>query len=854
VQGLIKKFFISITTCLLVMSCGGGGGGGGGATSTAYECAAIGDGSLHSISGVVSVAPGSILDSDTPALTTGDNGSLNSPQAIPGQITIGGFANATSPFMSADTNDFFEVYLTDGDNLVLRVADAIWDVNDLDLFLYNSNRELVGLSDSAGPVEVLVAPDDGLYFVEVRVWKGYSSYILTVDGGVQGAAEATNSLAAEFVPGEIIVQYQQVEQVTPTVNASSLGKNHLQHIAGAPGRPMRMRMADTFLASTLSADPEPRIQFRSEEERRKYETLLELKRLRHDPAVKYASPNYIRYPLVIPNDPGYANQWHYDLINLPLAWGWTTGSSEVVVAVIDTGIKAGHSDLKNKLVDGYDFVSDLSNAGDGDRIDADPDDPGSAVFHGTHVAGTVAADTNNGVGGAGVAWDTSIMPLRALGLAGGTFYDIMQAMLYAARLENDSGVLPSKRADVINMSLGGPLSAPDPIEQAIINQVREQGVILVAAAGNQSTSFKFYPASYDGVISVSAVTKPIEGEEPELADYSSFGPDVDLAAPGGGGAYRIYSTWWNDEDGQEDYAFFQGTSMATPHVAGVVALMQSARIAAGKDPLTPTEFDQLVQAGSLSTDLGSPGRDDQFGYGLINADLAVQAALSFSLDPLPPQLAVTPAVIDFRANLNTSGITLSNVGDGELKILLINEVPDAPWLEIEPDASVGPDGLGVYLLHVDRTDLVEGDYTAEIRIRSSANNISIPVNMTVSNNAFAGEVGDINVLLLDADLFFNSGPFPPVAQQLVTSTNGSFEFTDIPSACYLVMATTDIDTDGIIFDLGEAWSGYMDKSTATPLVLDADAENIDFEVAFDQLKAIPTNIEHEVFPADQQSF
>jgi serine protease len=867
VQGSIKKFFISMTGCLLVVSCGGGGsgggGGGGGGTSAAYECAASGDGSLYSISGVVSVAPGSILDSDTPALITGDNGSLSSPQAIPSQITIGGFANAARSYISADindyvpadTNDFYVVDLTDGDSLVLQVADAIWNGNDLDLFLYNSNLELVSASLSVGPIEALVAPDDGLYFVEVRVWQGYSSYILTVDGGVQGAAEATNSLAAEFVPGEIIVQYEQVEQVTPTVNASSLGTNHLQHIAGAPGRPMRMRMVDTFSASALSADPEPQMQFRSEEERRKYETLLELKRLRHDPAVKYASPNYIRYPLITPNDPDYLAQWHYDLIDLPLAWDLTNGSPGVVVAVIDTGIKAGHSDFRNKLVDGYDFVSDLSNAGDGDRIDADPDDPGSFTFHGTHVAGTVAAGTNNGVGGAGVAWDTSIMPLRALGLSGGTFYDIMQAMLYAAGLPNDSGLLPLKRADVINMSLGGPLSAPDPFEQSVINQVREQGVILVAAAGNQSNSFPFYPASYDGVISVSAVTKPTTGEEPELADYSSFGPDVDLAAPGGDGAYGIYSTWWNDKEGQDDYAFLKGTSMASPHVAGVVALMQSARIAAGIEPLTPIEFDQLVQEGSLSIDLGSLGRDDQFGYGLINANLAVQAALGFSPVPLPPQLAVTPADIDFHANLNTRGITLSNIGDGELNITFINESPEESWLDIEPSSSVGPDGLGVYLLHVNRAGLAVGDYAATLRIRSDANDIDIPVNMTVSSKPFAGEVGDINVLLIDAELFFNEAIFTLAAEPLVvSSTNGSYEFTDIASSCYLTLATTDIDLDFRVFDLGEAWGGYENKLNAAPLVLDADTENIDFEVAFDQFFAVPNEAGHVLLPFEQESF
>ncbi|MCP4001119.1 MAG: S8 family serine peptidase [Gammaproteobacteria bacterium] len=846
---------------MLVISCGGGGGGGGGGSggeihSAAYECTAIGDGSLYSIGGNISVAPGSILDSDTPYSVTALNGSFDSPQAIPSQVTIGGFANAGSSSIPADTNDFFEVELTEGDNIVLQVADAIWNTNDLDLYLYNSNRELVGLSEYGESIEALVAPDDGLFFIEVRVWKGSSSYILTVDGGIQGAAKVTNSLTAEFVPGEIIVQYEQVEQTVSTVNASSLGVSHLQHIAGAPGRPMRMRMAATFSASALSDGdaPESQMQFRSEEERRKYETLLELKRLRHDPIVKYASLNYIRYPLRMPDDPDYSAQWHYDLIDLPLAWDLTTGSPGVVVAVIDTGIKSEHSDLKNKLVDGYDFVSDRSNAGDGDTIDDDPDDPGGASFHGTHVAGTVAADTDNAIGGAGVAWDTSIMPLRALGLNGGTFYDIMQAMLYAAGLPNDSGLLPTKRADVINLSLGGPLPSPDPFEQSVINQVREQGVIVIAAAGNQSSSFPFYPASYDGVTSVSAVTKPIIGEEPELAEYSSFGPGIDLAAPGGADAYKIYSTWWNDKDGQESYAVLQGTSMATPHVAGVVALMQSARIAAGQDPLTPNEFDQLVEAGSLSTDLGSLGRDDQFGYGLINAEQAVQAALNFSLVPLPPQLAVTPAVIDFRADLNTSGITLSNIGDGELNILSISEVMDMPWLDIEPSASVGPDGLGFYLLHVDRTGLAEGEYTAEILINSSANTINIPLNMTVSNNAFAGEVGDINVLLFNAELFYNSAEFALVAEQIVSSTNGSYAFDDIASACYLVVATTDIDKDFRVFDLGEAWGGFTNKSDATPLVLDADIENIDFEVAFDQLQAVPTSIEHDMLSTGQLHF
>jgi serine protease len=289
--------------------------------------------------------------------------------------------------------------------------------------------------------------------------------------------------------------------------------------------------------------------------------------------------------------------------------------------------------------------------------------------------------------------------------------------------------------------------------------------------------------------------------------------------------------------------------MASPHVAGVVALMQSARIAAGKLPLTPLEFDQLMQSERLSTDLGSAGRDDQFGYGLINANLAVQAALDFDLDPPPPQLAATPTVIEFRADLDASGITLSNVGGGELDVTGVTEWPEVMWLDIEPSQSVDPSGLGAYLLHVDRAGLAEGDYTATIRIESSANNIDVLVNMSVSANAFAGDVGDIVVLLFDEENIFQ-------AQEVlvVSSTNGAFEFTNIASDCYLVAASTDIDNDFVIAEVGEAWGAYVSKFNQTPLILDSDAVNIDIEVSFDRLEALPTDNRLEYSPVEQQSY
>ena len=221
---------------------------------------------------------------------------------------------------------------------------------------------------------------------------------------------------------------------------------------------------------------------------------------------------------------------------------------------------------------------------DGDGIDSDPEDPGDEMegrssFHGTHVTGTIGAATNNAIGVAGIARNCKIMPLRVLGNGGGLASDIREAIKYAAGLRNGSGKLPSKRADIINMSLGG--SSRSDLDQQVINDARNAGVIIIAAAGNYASNAPMYPAAYNGVISVSAV-----GADKQLAPYSNYGNTIDIAAPGGnmsrdydgdGHLDGVLSTGGNDASGpiQMVYNFKQGTSMAAPHVAGVVALMKS---------------------------------------------------------------------------------------------------------------------------------------------------------------------------------------------------------------------------------------------------------------------------------------
>nr|MCU0806926.1 S8 family peptidase [Candidatus Contendobacter sp.] len=494
----------------------------------------------------------------------------------------------------------------------------------------------------------------GDYLVIVGANRDASRYELTI-GPARGPAAHSMRLSDSFAAGEAIVRFpdQRVEiKGGLRVQARAMGgfmgreretrqRNMLFDLKGlkqvAAYRTLASAESSPFPGGFQPADPA---------QRAKLDTLYQVKALNLDPEVQSVGLNYIRRIFFTPNDPFYRYQWHYPQINLPQAWDVTTGAN-AIVAVIDTGVVLSHPDLQGQLVAGYDFIQDPAMAGDGDGIDPNPDDPGdhydngSSSFHGTHVAGTVAAATNNGVGVAGVAFGAKIMPLRALGIGGGYEYDIEQAVRFAAGLPNDSGTVPLRRADVVNLSVGGPGFSPG--SQAVYDQARAAGVVIIAAAGNDGTSELNYPAAFPGVIAVGAVDI-----NKAWAYYSNFGSWISVVAPGGNTAQDVngdgrpdgvLSTATTDRSGVlvNDYATWMGTSMATPHVAGVIALMKAVN-----PGLTPQRVADLLASGALTDDLGAPGKDDQFGYGLINASKAVTAAGggsgSWSFQTIDPSL------------------------------------------------------------------------------------------------------------------------------------------------------------------------------------------------------------------------
>ena len=355
-----------------------------------------------------------------------------------------------------------------------------------------------------------------------------------------------------------------------------------------------------------------------------------MRQLANSPDVEYVEVDQLMTRVLAPNDSYYTSeQWHYydatGGIKANEAWDVATGAGSVV-AVIDTGI-TNHSDLNANVLAGYDFINDAAMARDGNGRDANPNDEGdwsaagecgtgspasNSSWHGTHVAGTVAAVTNNAKGVAGVAHGARIVPVRVLGKCGGYTSDIADAIVWSSGGAVTGVPANANPAEVINMSLGGSGTCSTTYSNAI-NGAVGRGTIVVVAAGNSNVNVSnAVPANCPNVVAVASTT--ITGQR---SSFSNYGTGIDLAAPGS----DIYSTLntGTTVPGTESYASYNGTSMAAPHVAGVAALVQ----AYATTPKTPADLEALLK----STARPFPVTPTQtIGAGILNAKAAVDAA------------------------------------------------------------------------------------------------------------------------------------------------------------------------------------------------------------------------------------
>ncbi|MGE0312641.1 MAG: S8 family serine peptidase [Lautropia sp.] len=940
---MIRRFALPV---VLLAACGGGGsdaGPGDAGSAVGGSFGGIGadpladpaSGSLlggapsplppgpaYTISGKLAVAETLAVDADTNDPNQVGRRSnnafdalqpLSNPVHLTGYLTIAG-AGPDGPVKAAgDPVDGYRVSLRAGQVIELDF-NADPKAVDIDLFLYDLNRRVVGRSTGTNSYECIRVGVDGEYAIGVELYtqgsSGGSVYQLrigapNVDSGcVNGQFAAGTMIADEIVvrpaaaaspaqgattkgaaprapagfavlrgdpaggTGSALIGLPAAPAVRSAALAAAGIRARTRGAVGAGGSTGATGVQAKAAVAASQADADAVAAWRAglpAETVALRETIDAAKMLVQSGEVASAQPNFRLRALATqrlaafpPNDREYPRQrWHYEAIGLPGAMSLLADfvpaqPRNPIVAVLDGGIVADHPDLAAQLVPGHDFVSNLDIAGDGDGADADPDDPSggaaaraSTGFHGTHVAGTIAAESFNGVGVASVAPVARVMPVRILGVTGGgSYFDIDQGIRYAAGLANVSGrrVQP---VDVINLSLGAAGVGCDATTQALFNEVRAAGTLVVAASGNESTPGQSapvgFPANCETVFAVGATDA-----RGARAKYSNTGAQLMVVAPGGDldmsstgngapdGIYSTIATRGGDGSRLPSYGYLNGTSMAAPHVAGVLALMRWINPA-----LTAPAIERLIRDGTIVDDLGAPGRDVEFGYGLIDAQKAVAAALATVQAPVPApmplgQVEAQPSALSVGATRESADFALRMVGAGDERIVSITT--DSTLIAVAPLAgAVDPaNGLGDYRITVDRSAMAIGTtaFPKVIVDLLPARRIEIPVTVERrADTSGLGDLGPLYLLVLDAD----DAKERIVAEVGIAAPSAgvyAYSLTVPGTRRIKVIAGSDLNNDGLVCARGEGCGAYpVLSSTVKILEPTGNLTGIDFSVA-----------------------
>lgn len=782
------------------------------------------------------------------------NNSLLTLQGYVSKNATGGNSNEERFANTPDEFDYYRINLQKDQRVAIRVA-GINNTATISAALIelDDNNQIV----DSGAVEanarvrdiLFIANKASKYLVRIKAASGSSRYIMQLQSAQKNASSQKSN--NEFVAGQMLVKMKPGKSPAQMMSQQP-GQFSIQSVSSLQAQTSELPLllninqlsAFSGQQNLISAQADP-LQKIAPNAYEKIDTLEKIAELKRRDDVEYAQPNYIYQSLATPNDNSYSKQWGLNQINAPLAWdistGERSGGGNVIVAVLDTGVLINHPDIQGQLVPGYDFINDVADAADGNGLDNNPNDPGNpsqpgtASFHGTHVAGIVAAASNNQLGVAGTSWQAKVMPVRVLGKTGaGSSYSLINGMRYAAGLANDSGQLPTQAADIINMSLGSTFDAANaPAEISVINQIYAKNIMLVAAAGNSNTAIPFYPASFDHVISVSSTNF-----SQQLSHFSNFGSTIDVAAPGGsslrddnndGQADFIINLGATDATGSIQYGLTGkvGTSMSAPHVAGVLALMKAVYPA-----LTAAQVNNLLSNGVLTTDIGPAGKDNSFGYGRIDALKAVKEAQKLAnggqLPPQPTQLIADPQSL-LAGQADEVNITIKNVG-GKSPTLSVSSSED--WLTLEAignaDTALSNNATLTYKAKINREGLGLGFYNATIRATADGDDnpaaVNIEVFMQVGNFSIDGELTQQYVLLI-------GGEESKVLKTVAAGRDGSFVIPDVAPGKYQLVAGSDIDVDNKLCLTAETCGFYPPVGGESINVQNTDVTDINFTVS-----------------------
>lgn len=772
------------------------------------------------LSGVIRIEANSRIDQDTmEQLARAGSQPATGVQVLPANFVLAGYVSGDSGFFTAIQDDTFDYRTDRRDDYIVPMAPG----ESIALQSFGSRAGNPELRLSFPELTSVVRSTDRDRAPATLSWNGSNTELVnvrvTVTASGPGAARYILSKVAgelaeqkdffwpnhRFIPGQAVVSTAADEEPVPQGILMTASAPQAERLG--PNRWL-MTMPRSRAASAASADA----------------TLRWIESLRSVPGIVSATPNYQMtafqsMPLAPTAEELYPRQWHYDLINGPVAWQLAPDGGEgVTVAVLDSGLfrdsgaSVWHPDLDANIVPGQDFV-------DNDSLPQDPGSQiGTSVFHGTHVAGIIAATLGNSSGSdpdygmAGVAFNAGILPVRVLGEGGtGSSLDLINAIRWVTG-ERPAG---PPRADIVNMSLGGLPEIPD-LEAAIQFGV-DRGLLFVGAAGNSSTSAPSFPAASPNVLAVSAVDAA-----GKLASYSNFGSWIDLAAPGGdasrdgdndGRADVVWSTSAVLNGGlfQPDHIGLQGTSMAAPHVAGVLALMK-----ARNGLLDTSGLRALLVAGELTDSQGLNG--NTHGYGILDASKALQAGESGVATVLSP----SPSFVALSNESETrKTVRLARIGPGGITPPVVTRSPG--WLTIAAPQPQGND----FLLSISlNPSAIEPDvaYRSDVVISYQGGNqqrtLSIPVSAQVFSDEQARDAGEHFVLLVETEPN-SEGFYNAVSQVSATADQGQYVFRfraedgeepwaldEVVPGDYFLVAGSDTDGDGLICQPGEACAEY----------------------------------------------